>query len=256
MKHWSLPVYDFSSVSTLQSLREYSNLPKLPKVPGPKLVFYKFPRWNPRIKAYTLPFFFADPSIVRLSQQLFLAGQAAVPDQGNAVMPPTVQFTSYIVFSRLWPLILMICYGWMFNFLAATPWGRRMLLNNPERYTAGLFSRTGPTRQQIETTRFETTFITRGFSTEALRAVMAPPDDGAAPVAQEPDVEIVTRVEGPEPGYDATPKIVVQCAYALIEEKGKGRVPNGVVTPSVAFWRTGLIKRLNDVGISFDVLEG
>ncbi|RUP43583.1 saccharopine dehydrogenase [Jimgerdemannia flammicorona] len=237
-------VHGISSASTLRALRDYSTLPRLPTVPGPKLVLHKGSHWNARIGGYTSPFIFADPSVVRLSQQLFLAGQAAVPDNANAVMPPTVQFAAYFVFPSLWPMVLYMTYGFVFSLFTSTPWGRNLLLRNPERFSGGLFSHDGPTREQIETTRFESTFITRGFTTEALRE------------GKEPDVEMVTRVEGPEAAYDATPRIIVQCAYALVDEKGEGRVPDGVVTSSVAFWRTGLVERLQAVGINFEVMQG
>lgn len=53
-------------------------------------------------------------------------------------------------------------------------------------------------------------------------------------------------------GYVATPKMVVQAAYTLLRQKDK--VPNGVLTPAVAFARTDLIDRLQEQGIVFSTV--
>jgi short subunit dehydrogenase-like uncharacterized protein len=46
--------------------------------------------------------------------------------------------------------------------------------------------------------------------------------------------------------------MVVQAALALLDGKQKRDVPVGVLTPSVAFWQTDLIDRLQQVGIQFE----
>lgn len=54
-------------------------------------------------------------------------------------------------------------------------------------------------------------------------------------------------------GYVATPKLVVQACYTLLLQKDL--VPNGVLTPAVAFGRTALIERLQQQGIVFSTVQ-
>ena len=43
--------------------------------------------------------------------------------------------------------------------------------------------------------------------------------DDESEIATKPDYEIVTKVQGPEPGYVATPMLVVAAAYQLLEDR-------------------------------------
>jgi short subunit dehydrogenase-like uncharacterized protein len=104
-----------------------------------------------------------------------------------------------------------------------------------------LFSRDGPSDQQLQETSFEILLRAKGYSSNS-----------APSSAAEPDVNITTKVYGPEPGYVATPRIVVQSALTLLEGKQKKIIPVGVLTPSVAYWQTSLIDRLQEVGIKFE----
>ena len=79
---------------------------------------------------------------------------------------------------------------------------------------------------------------------------------GSAPVGQPPapDMEATVRVSGPEPGYVATPLLLLGAAATLMAERETLPVRGGVLTPAAAFRGTGLIQRLRTLGISFDVL--
>lgn len=46
--------------------------------------------------------------------------------------------------------------------------------------------------------------------------------------------------------------MVVQAAYTLLRQKDK--IPNGVLTPAIAFARTDLIDRLQEQGIVFSTV--
>lgn len=83
----------------------------------------------------------------------------------------------------------------------------------------------------------------------------------SAPPPPKPDVHAVVRVSGPEPGYDATSRMVVACALTVLEEapamlagKAAGCGP-GVLTPGAAFRGTHLVPRLQAAGIRFEVLQ-
>ncbi|KAI9012157.1 saccharopine dehydrogenase [Phycomyces nitens] len=229
------------SVELLREIRKVSDLPQLPRQSGPRLKFRKGLRKDKEY-GYHVPFLFADPSIVRLSQQLFLAGQAAPPNLPNdAKMPPTVQFAEYLLLPSFWICVLYYFYTTIFGLLASSPWGRNVLLNNPERYTHGLASKQDPTQEQLDETSFELILRSKGYSSQTL------------PSQDEPlDQAITLTVHGPEPGYVSTPRIALQCAFTLLRGKEAGQVPFGVLTPSTAFWNTDLIDRLCSVGITFD----
>jgi hypothetical protein len=234
-------VHGVSSVELLREIRKSSNLAPLPRPVGPKLKFHKWYNWDDELQAYVVPFVFADPSVVKLSQRLFLTGYGVTPSASKQALPPTVQFAAYTILPSLLVVILYYMVLIIFGSLSSTPWGRSLLLKYPEFFSYGLFSRNGPTDQQLQETSFEVTLRAKGYSSKA------PPAPGA-----QPNVDITTKVHGPEPGYVATPRMVVQAALALLEGRQKRDVPVGVLTPSVAFWQTDLVDRLQQVGIQFE----
>ncbi|KAF9993943.1 hypothetical protein BGZ65_010469 [Modicella reniformis] len=236
-------VHGFGSAAMLRQLRRTANRPQIPKV-GPVLQVNPKPHWVHKVAAYTVPFFFADPSVIRLSQQLVLQDK----DLQSVRFPP-VQFSAYICIPSFKILATTIFASTMFGLLAKYEWGRKLLLKHPRLFTMGVFSHEGPTKQQLAETSFSETFFAEGFSKElrdkhpdieTLRRV-------------KPDVSIVTSVSGPEPGYVATSKMVVQACYTFLLQKEM--VPNGVLTPAVAFARTNLIERLQEQGIVFSTVQ-
>lgn len=233
-------VHGLSAVHVLREIRKVSGLPSLPRT-GPKLKFHNRATYDKKLGMYHVPFMFADPSVVRLSQQLFLAGAAEPPKKTTEPMPPTVQFAGYLLLPSLWILILYHIYGLIFSFLAASPWGRNTLLNHPERFSHGVFSKTDPTEQQLRETSFEMILRSKGYESAVL-----PSDE------QQTNASLNVVIRGPEMGYVTTPRIVLQSALALLQEKSNGKVPFGVMTPSVAFWNTDLLDRLQSVGITFE----
>ncbi|KAF9351916.1 hypothetical protein BGX26_010151 [Mortierella sp. AD094] len=236
-------VHGFAGSGQLRQLRKTANRPQIPKI-GPTLKVNSNPHWVKKVAAYTIPFFFADPSVVRLSQQLVLQDK----DLESYKTPP-VQFSAYICIPSFKTLASAILASTVFGFFASYEFGRKLLLKHPRFFTFGMFSHDGPSKQQLAETSFSETFYAEGFSKE-LR--------DKHPDAEElrkvkPDVSIVTSVSGPEPGYVATPKMVVQACYTLLLQKNL--VPNGVITPAVAFGKTRLIERLQEQGIVFSTVQ-
>jgi hypothetical protein len=233
-------VHGFGSAELLREIRKASTLPKLPSAEGQKLSFHKGVTKDEEF-GYHVPFVFADPSIVRLSQQLFLSGSANTEKQKpNVTLPPTVQFAAYMLLPSIWIMVLYTIYGFIFSFLAGSPWGRNLLLGHPELFSHGLFSKEHPTQTQLDQCSFEIILRSKGYDHQ--------PTPGEAP---NKTINVVAR--GPEPGYVATPRIVLQCAMAILNNKKEGYVPSGVLTPSTAFWETDLIDRLRYVGITYDI---
>ncbi|KAG0363381.1 saccharopine dehydrogenase-like oxidoreductase [Gamsiella multidivaricata] len=236
-------VHGFGSAGLLRQLRKAANRPSVPKI-GPTLPVNPKPHWVHKVAAYTVPFFFADPSVIRLSQQLVLQDKDLA-----TVQSPPVQFSAYICIPTFKVLAMMIFASTMFGTLARYEWGRNLLLKHPRLFTMGMFGHEGPSSKQLAETSFSETFFAKGYS-RALRESVGG-EEGLKKV--EPDVAIVTSVSGPEPGYVATPKMVVQACYTLLKQKEK--VPNGVLTPAVAFARTDLIERLQEQGIVFSTVQ-
>ena len=98
-----------------------------------------------------------------------------------------------------WYLALFQVYGALFQFLAGRRWGRSLLLAAPGFFSHGMFSRRGPSDQQLREASFSFTNFARGYS---RGAPLAP--------GEAPDLQVVTRVQGPEPGYLACSIFVVQ----------------------------------------------
>ncbi|ORY08257.1 sccpdhb protein [Basidiobolus meristosporus CBS 931.73] len=233
-------VYGISSVQSLRELRKQMKRPRVPVV-GPKLRFSSRPRYDSRVNAWTFPFFFADPSIVRATQQITILEE----DVGQT---PPVQFSAYIVIDLfcLHYVILLYLLLMVLGFLANYEWGRNLLLAHPKLFTYGAFSHEGPTVKQIEEAKFSSTFYAKGYSKSQHADI-----EVDQLKYKQPDVELTTRVQGGEPGYHATPICVVQSALVLLESKEKGIIPSGVLTPAAAFAKTNLIEKLNQRGVEF-----
>lgn len=185
---------------------------------------------------YHVPFSFADPSIVRLSQQIFLTGLA----ETDKPVPPPVQFAGYLLLPSLWAVLLYMFYGLIFSFLAEKVWGRKLLLEHPEFFSGGIFSKQHPTQEQLDQCSFEFILRSKGYDHALTPGYNVPPNRS---------FKVVVR--GPEAGYVATPRIVLQCALTLLSSKKT--IPNGVLTPATAFYNTDLIDRLRYVGITYDI---
>jgi hypothetical protein len=149
------------------------------------------PHWEKKVSAYTIPFFFADPSVVRLSQQLVIQDQDL-----KSVQTPPVQFSAYFCIPNFKVLAMLTISSALFGFFAKFDFGRKLLLKYPRLFTWGVFSHAGPTDQQLADTSFSQTFYAEGFSKE-LRDQHPNPEELRK---IKPDVSIVTSVSGPEPG--------------------------------------------------------
>lgn len=133
-----------------------------------------------------------------------------------------------------------LCIGLLGGFC----FGRSLLLKFPSFFSAGWFRKSGPTEEQVSSASFKMWFVGRGYS-DAARAS----DRGS-----KPDKEIITRVSGPEIGYITTPIVLVQCALVLLSQRGN--LPKGgVYTPGAVFGPTDIQQRLQENGLSFDLVS-
>ncbi|KDD74806.1 hypothetical protein H632_c1062p0 [Helicosporidium sp. ATCC 50920] len=202
--------------------------PPMP-VPGPRLKRRTAPYFDPRVRGWAVPFLGADASVVRRTwSALARAGE------------PTAHTAVYLVLPSRWYLALYFVYIAVFGFLAQWSWGRSLLLRFPSLFSHGLFSRQGPTEQQMRETRFCFTHIAAGYSRGEPRAP-----------GQDPDLIHTVDVIGPEPAYKACAMFVVQGAVTLLEERGKLKAEPGVHTPGYLFRDTKYVQRLEARGIEF-----
>ncbi|KAK1410192.1 hypothetical protein QVD17_36727 [Tagetes erecta] len=138
-------------------------------------------------------------------------------------------------------ILPILAIGLSIRLLGRFTIGKWLLLNFPSVFSLGCFRKNGPTDDEIASSSFKMWFLGHGFSDPNL-------------VSKDPDTEIITRVMGPEIGYVTTPIILIQCALIVLQQRGD--LPKGgVFTPGIVFGPTELQDRLQENGISFDVIS-
>ncbi|CAI8595252.1 unnamed protein product [Vicia faba] len=138
-----------------------------------------------------------------------------------------------------------IAFGIILGLFGSTSFGRRLLLKYPSIFSLGGFSKNGPSEEEIESCSFKMWFVGHGYSSN---------EKLAANGNSKPDMEVITRITGPELGYVTTPIIMIQCALIVLSQRNN--LPNGgVYTPGIVFGSTDLQQRLQQNGISFDVVS-
>uniref|UniRef100_A0A3P8Y2I9 Saccharopine dehydrogenase-like oxidoreductase n=1 Tax=Esox lucius TaxID=8010 RepID=A0A3P8Y2I9_ESOLU len=153
--------------------------------------------------------------------------------------PPQVQYTAYVGVGGVWSLIKLFCGGLIFWFLGKFRLGRKLLITFPEIFSFGMFTKSGPSRKQMEGTSFRLTFFGEGYA------------EGTEPSQGRPNARICTQIHGAEPGYVATSVTMVQAAITVLNEPQFLPVKGGVYSPGAVFAKTTLIHRLNKHGLVF-----
>ncbi|XP_022144422.1 probable mitochondrial saccharopine dehydrogenase-like oxidoreductase At5g39410 [Momordica charantia] len=139
-------------------------------------------------------------------------------------------------------ILRIITVGIFIGLLSQTSFGRRLLLTFPSVFSLGCFKKKGPSEEQINSASFKMWFVGRGFK------------DSSGDRNGEPDMEIVTRVMGPEIGYLTTSTILLQCALVVLSKR-EAMPKGGTFTPGIVFGPTDLQQRLQENGIYFDVIS-
>lgn len=141
-------------------------------------------------------------------------------------------------------VIRFITVGVFMGLLGRNAIGRWLLFKFPSFFSLGWFRKKGPSEEEVRSATFKMWFVGRGFS------------DGnqVSQANMKPDMEIVTRLMGPEIGYLTTPIILLQCALILLSER-ENLPKGGVLPPGIVFGPTDLQERLQHNGISFDVIS-
>ena len=79
-------------------------------------------------------------------------------------------------------------------------------------------------------------------------------DEGSLTDFGQETTQVTVTVKGKNVGYGSTCEFLIQSALVILQENEKIPGTGGVLTPGYAFKDTSLVRRLNDNGITFDVL--
>ncbi|XVF60612.1 hypothetical protein PTKIN_Ptkin08bG0061900 [Pterospermum kingtungense] len=133
--------------------------------------------------------------------------------------------------------------GLLIGLLSRISFGRWLLLTFPSLFSFGWFRKTGPSEDELRSATFKMWFVGHGFSDSSL----------ASEKNSKPDMQIITRVMGPEIGYVTTPIALLQCALIVLSQR-ENLTKGGVFTPGIVFG-PDLQERLQENGISFDLIS-
>lgn len=158
-----------------------------------------------------------------------------------------IQLKAYFAVQSFIEIIGFVLFGIIFGIMANLSFGRRLLLDYPKFFSFGKVSHEGPSQETMEKSKFSMHLFGRGWSPQ-----VAVPSQG---YPLPPTKEIYVRVSGTNPGYGATCVALVLSAVTLLKEKSALPPTGGVYTPAIAFSKTNLIEKLNENGLTFEVIS-
>jgi len=144
-----------------------------------------------------------------------------------------VRLTTYFTFKSI-PEMIVMALGMAFIFLMTSfRFGARLLVDYPETFSAGRFTKEGPTREMVLKRTFQQFY-------EARTAAGA---------------RVIAKVSGPEMGYMTCSACTLEAALVILKEQDKLPPSGGVFTPGSAFAKTTLRQRLERHGVTYKLLE-
>lgn len=229
---WQSAIHGFANAKELANLRKSVKSKPIPKY-TPRLKKRGMYFFSEDVNKWCMMFPGADSSVVRRTQRYLYENQEDRP----------VQFGAYMTVASIFWLMVTIFFGGIFSILAKYQFGRNLLEKHPKLFSGGFFSHEGPTRKQMLGCSFNIVFQGEGFT------------DEEAEKTGKHNSKIVTQVKGPEPGYVATPIVMIQAALVILDEADKLPKGGGVFTPGAAFKNTSLVERLSKHGVEFSVVS-
>lgn len=247
-------VLGVANVGQLQELRRSRPRRARPVIPGPPPPKGPIVEHQKSIGRWAVKLPSADAIVVRRTLSSLTENPDGLPGVNEdedqiekrknfwAMVKPA-HFGVKIVSKSLLGIVRYIFMGILIGLFATFAFGQSLLLKYPQIFTLGMFRKTGPTEEEVNSATFKMWFVGHGYSDSNL----------ASREKKKPDMEIITRVSGPEIGYVTTPIILLQCALILLGQRDK--LPQGgVLTPGIVFGPTDLQNRLQQNGISFDIV--
>ncbi|KAA8547946.1 hypothetical protein F0562_004375 [Nyssa sinensis] len=248
-------VLGVANADKLQELRRSRPRRARPVIPGPPPPKGKVIEHQEKIGLWAVKLPSADAIVVRRTlatltenpSGLLGANESAEQIEKRKIFWSSVKpahFGVKIGSKSLLGIYRFITVGLFMGLLGKTSFGRWLLLKFPSFFSLGWFRKKGPTEDEVTSASFKMWFVGHGFSDCSL----------VSKGNMKPDMEIITRVMGPEIGYLTTPIILLQCALILLSQRNN--LPKGgVFPPGIVFGSTDLQERLQENGISFDFIS-
>ncbi|KAJ8942837.1 hypothetical protein NQ318_022852 [Aromia moschata] len=233
---WKSAVHGLAHANELKNIRKKLFPNKLPSF-QPKLKTRVAPHKSNVVDGWAVPFPGADRSVMRRSQRYFYEVDHQRP----------IQVGVYFVVKSFWNLVLLSIFGFIFGLLTKFGFGRKLLLDYPHIFSAGMFSKEEPSEEKVKKGVFQITLYGEGWK----ESLTNKDDQYTKPC----DQCIVGRVKGKNPAYGATCVALVLSAVMIATERDKMPTRGGVYSPAAAFAKTSIIKELNENGVTFDVLS-
>lgn len=120
-----------------------------------------------------------------------------------------LQIQTYYTVGSFAQLVGLLVFASMFALLAKCKFGQNLLTSHPELFTFGVFSKKGPSRQQIDEAKFELLVKGKGWASES----------GENEPSRDFDKKMSVRVSGPDAGYMATSACIVQAALTILKDR-------------------------------------
>ncbi|XP_010553985.1 PREDICTED: probable mitochondrial saccharopine dehydrogenase-like oxidoreductase At5g39410 [Tarenaya hassleriana] len=249
-------VLGVANVAKLQELRRSRPRRPRPVIPGPPPAKGSVMENQKKIGLWALKLPSADAVVVRRTLTALTENPSGLPGlnenpdgiQKREAFWSTIKpahFGVKITSHSFLGIFGYITLGLSLGLLGKFSLGRWLLLKFPSVFSLGGFRKKGPSEEEVASATFKMWFIGRGYS------------DGGDLVSggkTKPDMEIVTRITGPEIGYITTPIALVQCGLIVLGQR-ESLVKGGVYTPGIVFGSTDLQQRLEENGITFDVIS-
>ncbi|NXM66103.1 SCPDL oxidoreductase, partial [Serilophus lunatus] len=137
---WFLPcaihvVADKDNLRKIQNKIGYAPVP----VVGAKLKKRRFACYNQEFKEYSIPLQGTDASVVKRTQRYLHTELQETP----------IQYGAYVNVGGLGSVIKLMFAGMLFLLLVKFEFGRKLLTKYPEFFSAGRFTKEGPTQKQV-----------------------------------------------------------------------------------------------------------
>ena len=212
-----------------ESREKVKQVLKLKRAPACPAAWPKFvnspgtsPVYHPETNTYLLKFMGADAACILASDRyLRYTSSMSSSTSSNSIsssreepIPPHPRMSVCFGVPSKSAAYKILAYGGIFSTLARFKYGCKLLHANPELFTNGFFREGGPTEEEMALSTFKTYCSAYGMSREQC---------------------VKVTCEGPEPGYVATPKIIVALALTVLKHRDGIPFEGGVMVPGVAF---------------------
>jgi len=236
---WQSAVHGLAHWDELRDLRRklYAGKEKLPAL-KPKLNARGSAHKSEVTNKWSFPFLGSDRSVALRSQRFLYEQEKKRP----------VQLQCYFCMDSWMAMLKGMVFGLMFIILVKFKFGQKVLLDYPEFFSAGTFSKQNPPEHIIENTKFKITFVGKGWSSKLSNPLQLETE-------QKMDRQMITEVSGVNPGYGVTCAALALSALTILTERERLPKEGGVLSPGAAFAKTSIIDKLQQNGCNFKVIS-